>query len=235
MATFVLVHGAWHGGWCYQRVATLLRDKGHRVYTPTLSGLGEYSHLYSPAINLSTHVQDIINLLEFENLKDVVLVGHSYGGLVIAGVSDRVRQRVAKVVYLDAYVGEDSESLLDLDPEFLAVIFDGIKNSGGHTMPPFPAEQFGVNPADRAWVDANCRPQPFATIAERIRLNGAYKTFDDKLYIVSGFQRPIFHQIAAHLKTQPGWNILEFSCGHDIMVDMPEELTATLLDVAGGT
>jgi pimeloyl-ACP methyl ester carboxylesterase len=232
MATFVLVHGAWHGGWCYQRVATILREQGHQVLTPTLSGLGEYSHLYSASINVSTHIQDIVNVLEFERLDNVVLVGHSYGGLVIAGVSDRLRARIAKVVYLDAYLGEDNESLFDLDPELLSMVLDGVKDSGGHTLQPVPAATFAVNEADQEWVDATCTPQSFATFAERIRLSGAYKTFPDKIYVCSAWKRPIFRQIVERLKPQPGWEFLELPCGHSVMLDMPKETAAILLDAA---
>jgi pimeloyl-ACP methyl ester carboxylesterase len=112
--TFVLVHGAWHGGWCYVRVADLLRAGGHRVVTPTLTGLGERSHLFSGAITLSTHIDDIVNVLRWEDLTNVVLAGHSYGGFVISGVAERVPERIAALVFLDAFVPADGESLWDL-------------------------------------------------------------------------------------------------------------------------
>ncbi|MEA2679624.1 MAG: hypothetical protein QOK03_1346 [Candidatus Binataceae bacterium] len=96
MSTFVLVHGAWHGGWCYKPVARLLRNAGHEVYTPTLTGLGERSHLMSPTIDLATHVKDIVNVLRWEELSDVVLAGHSYGGMVITGVADLVPTKFAR-------------------------------------------------------------------------------------------------------------------------------------------
>src|SRR5271157_3572081 len=108
--TFVLVHGAWHGGWCYSRVRKILARQGHEVFTPTLPGLGEHAHLFSPAINASTHIEDVARLIEIENLSNVILVGHSYGGLVITGVADRVAERIAALVYIDAFVGEDGKS-----------------------------------------------------------------------------------------------------------------------------
>ena len=116
-ATYVLVHGAWHGSWCWKRVRKGLRDTGHQVFTPTLTGLGERSHLNSAAVNLSTHIADVVNLLRWEDLSDVILCGHSYGGTVITGVADRIPERIRTLVYLDAFVPEDGECLFDLAPE----------------------------------------------------------------------------------------------------------------------
>src|SRR5271167_937589 len=110
MSTFVLVHGAWHGGWCYKRVAQLLREAGHEIYTPTLTGVGERVHLMTPAVTLDTHIQDILNVIRFEELADVVLCGHSYGGMVITGVADKVPDKIRSLVYLDAFVPNDGEA-----------------------------------------------------------------------------------------------------------------------------
>ena len=114
MATYVLVHGGGHGGWCYQRVARLLRSAGHEVYTPTLTGLGERSHLLSPDIDLDLHIRDVVAVLHYEDLDDVILVGHSYGGMVITGVADRAADRIGRVVYLDAANPENGQSLVDV-------------------------------------------------------------------------------------------------------------------------
>ena len=113
MATFVLVHGAGHGGWCYQRVAPILRDAGHDVYTPTLTGLGERSHLLDERVDLALHIDDVVNVVRYEDLRDVILVGHSYGGPVITGTADQVPDRIAKLVYLDAAYVRDGESVAD--------------------------------------------------------------------------------------------------------------------------
>src|SRR5512136_3051948 len=121
MSTFVLVHGAWHGGWCYKRVAERLRAKGHVVYTPTNTGLGERSHLYHRDINLDTHITDILNVIKWEELDDFVLVGHSYGGMIITGVADRIPEKVRRLVYLDAFVPEDGKCQMDyMRPELVA-------------------------------------------------------------------------------------------------------------------
>ena len=114
MSTFVLVHGAWHGSWCWKRVRKALQDQGHQVFTPTLTGIAERSHLLSPTVNLDTHIDDVVNLIRWEELSDVVLCGHSYGGAVISGVADRIPDRIRSLVYLDAFLLEDGESLHDL-------------------------------------------------------------------------------------------------------------------------
>jgi pimeloyl-ACP methyl ester carboxylesterase len=114
MATFVLVHGAWHGSWCWKRVRAALLARGHHVFTPTLTGVGERSHLLSPHVNLKTHIEDVVNLIRWEELSDVVLCGHSYGGCVITGVADRLPNRIGAMVYLDAFTPEDGESLFDI-------------------------------------------------------------------------------------------------------------------------
>ncbi len=187
-ATFVLVHGAWHGGWCYSRLARILRAKGHDVFTPTLSGLGERSNGYSPAINASTHVQDIVNVIDFEDLQDVVLVGHSYAGIVITKVADLMPERVRALVYLDAFVGEDDKSTFDFDlPEAVAAHLSRAQSSGGHTIPPVPSSAFGVGIDDQAWVDAKCTPQPFATLSERLRLSGRFHDVTNRTYIAANW------------------------------------------------
>jgi pimeloyl-ACP methyl ester carboxylesterase len=172
MATFVLVHGAFHGGWCWRDVAARLRASGHVVFAPTLTGLGERSHLAAPAVDLSTHVRDVVNLLEWEELGELVLVGHSYGGMVITGVADRRPERLAALIYLDALVPQDGQCALDLQPpERRASILEEVAAIGGWLWPPRTAAFYGVRDQRRqAWVDDRCTPQPFHTLLERLRL-----------------------------------------------------------------
>lgn len=233
--TFVLVHGAWHGGWCYARVRKILQQKGHDVFTPSLSGLGEHSHHYSPAINASTHIQDIVNLIKFERLENVVLVGHSYGGIVITGVADRIPEKVSALVYVDAFIGKDGHSCLDLDrPDFMASHIDAAQNNGGHTSMPFPAHLFGVNQADQEWVNSSCTPQPFAALAERITLTGDFRKVTNKTYIyASGWHPSPFTPIYDDIKQQLGWKHHVLDCGHDTMVDRPEDTAQIILQAAG--
>jgi len=235
MANIVLVHGAWHGGWCYVRVADLLRARGHRVFTPTLSGVGERSHQFSGAINLSTHISDVVNLIEWERLDKVVLLGHSYGGMVITGVADALADKIDTLVYLDAMIPSDGQAIFDMvPPEILKVQLEGAAANGGIGIPPTPAAAFEVNPKDRAWVDSLCTPQPVACMTERIRLTGDYKRVRKRLYILAanwGNGRG-FRRYRDMVKDQAGWTCLELPCGHDAMIDMPNELAEILLKAA---
>jgi pimeloyl-ACP methyl ester carboxylesterase len=181
MATFVLVHPAWFGGWCWNRVVPRLRAAGHAAYAPTLTGLGERAHLCAPTVGLSIHIEDVLQVLSFEELDDVVLVGNSSAGTVITGVADRVRERIRRVVYLDAFVPADGQSTFDLiAPERRAVIEGLVESEGyGWLLPrfaPTPWEQFVVeawqviDEADLQWVLARLRPTPFRHFTEPLHL-----------------------------------------------------------------
>ena len=230
-AVFVLVHGAWHGGWCWRRVADLLTAHGHRVFTPTLTGVGERSHLADRSIDLDTHVRDVLNLLKWEALSDVVLVGHSYGGMVISGVIEEAAPGViGSAVYLDAFVPENGMSLLDY------TVGDGqeggpMVEEGERTglVTPIPAEVFAVNRADRDWVDSQCTPHPYGTLTQKIRLTGRRDQIARKSYILAtGYSGLAFPGFAARIRRDPAWRYAEIDCGHDVMLDAPEELTALL-------
>ena len=160
MATFVLVHGAWHGAWCWRRVARLLTRSGHEVFAPTLTGLAERSHLLSPAIDLDTHILDVVNEMKWQELSDVVLVGHSYGGMVISGVAEKMERAISSVVLVDAFLPETGQAVIDLQPQPVQATLRAAEASGATTVPPRTAAFFHVNEKDRAWVDARCTPQP---------------------------------------------------------------------------
>jgi len=131
MATYVLVHGGAHGGWCYGKVTPLLRDAGHQAYAPTLTGVGERSHLLHRGVDLDLHITDIVNLLHYEDLREVILVGHSYGGMVITGVADRAAERIRHLVYLDAALPEDGESLASMNPLTMEPTYAGVQTVNG--------------------------------------------------------------------------------------------------------
>ena len=182
--TFVLVHGAWHGGWCYARVAALLRARGHTVLTPTLTGQGERAHLLSGAINLSTHVEDVLGVFRCERLNDVVLAGHSYGGMVITGVADRIAERIKALAYLDAFVPEDGQSLFDINiPANTQRFLDQAGRTGGLSVPAPPAVYFGVNAVDAPTVDELATPHPLGCFTEKLKLTGAYRSVKKHLYV----------------------------------------------------
>jgi pimeloyl-ACP methyl ester carboxylesterase len=231
--TFVLVHGTWHGGWCWRRVVDLLESKGHKVYAPTLTGLADRSHLLTKEVNLTTHVNDVVNLVKWEDLKDIVLVGHSSGGFVITQAAEQIGPSVASIVYLDGFVPEPGDNLISLaNPGPRKALEDAVAR-GDLAAKPVPAAVFKVNEKDRPWVDAKCTPHPLATVVEKVTASGAREKIARKTYIRSGFDSPVFDQTLAKLKTEPSWKTYEVrSSGHDVMVDMPERLVEILIEVA---
>jgi pimeloyl-ACP methyl ester carboxylesterase len=226
MATFVLVHGAWHGSWCWQRVRAALQQLGHEVFTPTLTGIGERSHLLAENVDLQTHVLDVVNLIQWEELKDVVLCGHSYGGMVVTSVADRIPQRIRSLVFLDAFVPQDGQSLMDFAPIAADQLVEGWQ------CLPISAETFGVNAADRAWVDRQCTVQSLACFSQPAKLAGDIGRVNRIAYaFASGWAggqspfRPFYEQARAR-----GWATCEIDCGHDVMLDRPDAVTELLLN-----
>ncbi|HTD73129.1 MAG TPA: alpha/beta fold hydrolase [Steroidobacteraceae bacterium] len=234
MATFVLVHGAWHGSWCWKRVRKALQAHGHEVFTPTLTGVGERSHLLVPEVNLDTHIEDVVNLMQWEELSDVVLCGHSYGGCVVSGVADRIPDRIRELLYLDAFVLEDGECLHDtLPPSQRDLQVELTRQHGeGWRVPPIPAEVFGVNTADIEWVNRQCTMQSLATFQQAIKLKGtAEATIPTTFILANGWNDSPFPLFYERAKARD-WKTLSVPCGHDVMLDRPEELTRVLLGIA---
>jgi pimeloyl-ACP methyl ester carboxylesterase len=231
--TFVLVHGAWHGGWCWRRVTDILEGKGHKVFAPTLTGLGERSHLMRAGIDLSVHVADVVNVMTWERLDNIVLCGHSYAGFVISGVAERMADKIAALVFLDAFLPENGQAMADITSQATRERLAAAAARGDIGVPAPPAEMFKVNAADRAWVDALCVPQPIATMTEKIRLTGARERVATKVYIrARDYPNPGFDAALARAKADPAWQTHELPCGHDVMVDMPERLAEILLEAA---
>jgi pimeloyl-ACP methyl ester carboxylesterase len=234
MSTYVLVHGAWHGSWCWKRVRKALEAQGQEVFTPTLTGVGERSHLLSPQINLETHIYDVVNLIRWEELSNIVLCGHSYGGAVISGVADRVPDRIGALVYLDAFVLEDGRSLHDdLPPNQRNQQLEGVKLHGeGWKVPPIPAAALSVNAKDAAWMDRQCTMQPMATFQQPLRLSGRIDAVKNVTFVLAtAYDESPFMPSYERAKAK-GWKTLRVACGHDVMLDMPEELTTILLNAA---
>jgi pimeloyl-ACP methyl ester carboxylesterase len=228
MATFVLVHGAWHGGWCWRRVARLLARNGHEVFTPTLTGLAERSHLLTPDIDLDTHILDVVNEIKWEGLSGVVLVGHSYGGMVISGVAEKMEKAISSFVFLDAFFPDDGQAVVDMQPPAAREPTLAAARAGATALPPRSAAIFNVNEKDRAWVDAQCTPQPIETFMQKLTLSGARERIAKKSYIRAiGYSSPYFDAGLAKARVQ-GWRTHELACGHDIMLDLPDRLTEIL-------
>ncbi|UUX95332.1 alpha/beta fold hydrolase [Aquabacterium sp. J223] len=231
--TFVLVHGAFHGGWCWQRVASRLRARGHAVFTPTWTGLGERAHLMRPGIDLATFVQDVSSVIEVEELRDVVLVGHSFGGYVITGVADRLADRLSEVVYVDAAVATSGRSpFAELPAEVRRARMEAaVERQGTRVILPPPASSFGLErPEDIAWVDRRMTPMPLDAYDSAITLQGPPAGSTPARYIRC--TRPPLPQVAAGAAyaRERGWRYAEIATGHDAMVTSPSELVALLED-----
>ena len=241
MATFVLVHGAWHGGWCYRDTAKAQRDAGHTVFTPTHSGVGERAHQSAENITLETHIRDVCGCIEAEELNEVILAGHSYGGMVITGVADRLAGRIKALAYVDAFLPENGDSLIALihkalPPEVAAVFIGAFHGSAlqSHSgmMAPIPAEMFNIAMANRAWVDRRCVPQALATFELPLLLGGEHAKVARKHYILAdGWDPSPFRHFAARVDGAAGWTLAKLPCSHDIMVDLPQELARELLSL----
>jgi pimeloyl-ACP methyl ester carboxylesterase len=234
MANYLLVHGAWHGGWCWKRVLPLLRAAGHDVFTPTLTGLGEREHLMSPDIGLQTHIDDVLGVIRYEDLHNVILVGHSYAGMVIAGVADQMPERIARLVYLDAFVPENGKALIDYQPpDFTQMFHDKTRTEGKGYMLPciIPAEAFGVTDAsDLAWVRPRLNPTPFKCKLDPVALTNPVAAKIPRTYIYCN--NPAvgpFGQFAERIKEDKAWRYHEMACGHDAMVTAPGALATLLL------
>ena len=233
-ATFILVHGAWHGGWCWRRVADRLAADGHRVFAPTLTGLGDRSHLLTPHVNLTTHINDVVNLVLWEELDEIVLCGHSYAGMVITGAAEALQSRVRALVYLDAIVPRAGQSVLDCHVEAGALstvqLFEALAaDSNGHYLAPFSAEMLMVGAADRAWVDARCTTHPYATFKEALPATYAAERISQKVYVrANGFDMPMLRAQTERLKGDPTWKLIELPYGHDLMVDAPAQVADIL-------
>lgn len=230
--TFVLIHGAWHGGWCWRRVTDRLEAKGHKAYAPSLTGLADRSHLLSMDITLDTHIADVANLFQWEDLRDACLVAHSYGGWPCSGALERIGERVSSLVWVDAFLPQDGERGSDAASEFSRQALQEALAKGelGRRGP--PAEAFGViAEADRRWIDSMLTPQPNAIPMQPIRLTGARDRVAKKTYIrAPNYPQPAFDAALAACRADGSWTTcVTTDAGHDIMVDAPDWLADILM------
>lgn len=230
--TFVLVHGAWHGGWCWAQVADLLRDQGHKVFTPTQTGLGERSHLISKEITLNTFIDDVANLILWENLEDVILVGHSFGGNTISGVADRMPQKIKKLIYLDAMIIHAGETPLSTLSKEIAEnrIQAAQDSSNGLSLPIPPAKAMGIFEEDQiALIDGKLTPHPFSTFLSPLEIKNPPGNSLPLVYVLctNPMYKPLEDSRANARKM--GWPMVEMDTGHDAPISAPQKL-AELLD-----
>jgi pimeloyl-ACP methyl ester carboxylesterase len=234
VATFVVAHGAWSAGWAWKKMHPLLRARGHRLVTPTYTGLGERAHLADPDVDLNTHIEDIIGVLHAEDLEDVVLVGHSYGGMVATGVADRAPERLAQLVYLDAFVPRNGEALLDL---VSAEARDDMRKAAGESgegwrIPPNPLPP-DTDQIDVSWIMPRRVMQPLETFEQPISLTGAGDLLP-RTYIYCTRPAPgdVFRQFAERARSEPRWRSLEIDASHSPHVTAPQALADLLSSLA---
>ena len=238
MATFVLVHGGWHGGWCWQKVIPFLEEASHEVYAPTLTGLAERASELSPDVGLDTHIQDIVGELLEKNLHGVILVGHSSGGMVITGVVDQVPERIAHLVYLDTFVPRDGESLADISPIVIRQLRKKAQAHGDGWRVDSQGTYGVTTEPDLSWVLSKVTPQPLKTFEQPLHLkNPAIVSAKPRTHIDctgSGFFFSLMRHLVARRAlppTEEGWRLRQLPTGHDAMITMPRELADLLLEV----
>jgi pimeloyl-ACP methyl ester carboxylesterase len=249
MATYVLVGGAWLGGWCWQPIARPLRNQGHDAYPVTLTGLGERVHLASRDVNLDTHITDVVNLVEFEDLRDVVLLGHSYAALVVTGAADRIPERISELVLLDIGPPLDGVALIDTyEPEARRRVERRVERMGEGWRLPMPswdelAEEGsleGLDDEQRTLMRSRAVAQPFGTYTQPLRLENAAREALPKVGILCSFSldqvqamiasgNPEFREL-----TSPNWRFVELPTGHWPMFSRPKDLAEVLLDLPSG-
>src|ERR1700733_5467930 len=238
MATYVLVHGGAHGGWCYQRVARILRSAGHEVYAPTMTGVGERSHLIGPEVDLDMHIADIAAVLRYEDLRDVILVGHSYGGMVITGAADRAAERIGRLVFLDAATPRGGESLVDVAGPVINAVRPHGEVVDGMELVLLPASDAGLlygvtDPADLAWMAERLTAHPWKCFEQPLDLRN-----EDELWAIPQYRIVCTSTLATREKAlldraREQGRLWDIDTGHDLMITEPENGTRAVVQVAG--
>jgi len=226
--TFLVCHGAWSAGWAWRKMHPLMNKAGHRLVTPTYTGLGERAHLAHPAIDLETHITDMLQVIKYEDLRDVVLIGHSYGGMVATGVADRARDRVKELIYIDAFVPQDGQSLLD----FLADseqrrMREAAKSGDGWRVPPNPTPP-DTSPEDVAWLNERRVHTPINCFEARLSLSAPLTLPRSYLYATRAAPSDTFGQFARKTKNDPAWRYDEIDASHSPNVTAPQALMAKI-------
>ena len=230
-ATFLVCHGAWSAGWAWKKMHPLMAARGHRLVTLSYTGLGERAHLAGPSIDLETHIQDILNVIKYEDLRDIVLIGHSYGGMVATGVADRARDVVSQLIYIDAFVPDDGQSLLDLNEPARVRMHVLARAGDGYRVPPNPTSP-DTPPADLEWLSERRVDMPIKYFETKLRLQGGRLSLP-RSYIYATRITPAdtFGPFAKRAKSEPGWRYFEIDASHSPNVTAPETLMALLEEI----
>jgi len=228
--TFVLVHGAWHGGWCWRSVVDILEAAGYRTFAPTLTGLAERAHLMSRDINLDTHVADIVGLFKRESILNGILCAHSYAGWVASAAVEQLRSRISAIVFVDASLPMDGERPLDKSTRRKQI--EGIVAAGNFSIEPPSVTEFHVKPENATYIESMLTPQPVGVSLQPIRLTGEREKVPIKVYVrATVFPSDRFDGYRNWAQSNK-WLVYDLPCGHEVMVDEPEQLAAILLDAA---
>ena len=234
VTTFLIAHGAWSAGWAWKKMRPLLRARGHEIFTPTYTGLGERVHLATPDVGLDTHINDVLGVLEYEDLRQVILVGHSYGGMVATGAADRAPERVSQLVYLDAFVPRDGQSLFALQPaEIQNRMLESVHAAGSGRQVPPNALPVDTSEADRAWIMPRRHMHPLKAFEQPVRLCGAVDRLP-RTYVYCTRPAPgdPFRPFAERARSEPGWRCLTIDSTHNPHITVPESLARLLDDLA---
>jgi len=232
--TFLVCHGAWSAGWAWKKMHPLMNKAGHRLVTPTYTGLGERAHLAHPAIDLETHIADMLQVIKYEDLRDFVLIGHSYGGMVATGVADRACDKVRQLIYVDAFVPQDGQSLLD----FLADseqrrMREAAKSGDGWRVPPNPTSP-DTSAEDAAWLNERRVHTPISCFEAKLSLSAPLTLPRSYVYATRAAPSDTFGQFARKTRNDPAWRYYEIDASHSPNVTAPEALLALLEKIAAG-
>lgn len=231
--TFLLCHGAWSSGWAWKKMHPLMTAAGHCLLTPSYTGMGERAHLANPSIDLETHITDVLNVIHYENLQDVVLLGHSYGGMVATAVADRARDRIAQLIYLDAFVPRDGQSLFDLNQPMQESMRSLAKAGDGWRVPPYPAPA-DTPAADVEWLIERRVAMPIKCFEAKIKLQSEPAMPRCYVYATRVPPADTFGQFAARAKSEAGWRYHEIDASHSPNITAPEALMEVLEKIVAG-
>ena len=232
--TFLVCHGAWSAGWAWKKMHPPMAAAGHRLVTPTYTGLGEREHLANPSVDLETHIQDVLNVIKYEDLREVVLIGHSYGGMVATGVADRARDSIAQLIYLDAFVPEEGQSLLEINGPVRARMIELAKSGDGWRISPNPTPP-DTSEEDIEWLTERRVDQPIKCFEMPLKLHGGELTLPRSyIYALRAPPADTFRRFAERAKSEPGWRYYEIDASHSPHVTAPDALMAVLQEIVAG-
>jgi len=230
---FLVCHGAWSAGWAWKKMHPLMQAAGHRLVTPSYTGLGERAHLAHQGLDLEAHIQDVLNVIRYEDLRDIVLVGHSYGGMVATGVADRVRDKVTQLIYIDAFVPGDGQSLFDLNEGGRAHLQKIAKEGDGWRVPPMQTPP-DTAPADVEWLSTRRVQMPIKCFEQQLKLqNGPLTLPRSYIYATRITPADTFGRFSQMTKNDPAWRYFEIDASHSPNVTAPEALMGLLEKIAG--